>query len=292
MENKITDKKTTGYILEDLGMLLLLICLFSGTIILSLSPAGQKMEYTLMLLVTFTAVMLAAYRLVISSIVCAGLQVVVYTAYKIFFNYTLEVPIEVINYVWLFYPFITVGAMVLFIQRSIKIESEIGILREQVEDLVLIDSLTGLYNLKSLYLDLGSSIALATRKKTDITLMIVKLRYEPELKKILGRNNYMTLKQKLAVLVQETLRVEDKVYAIDDKGTLAMILLCDSAGAEIVKNRLKYNLNSKEAASEIIEHKTIKLDFQFAYLQYQTELYGKDVMGYKQKVESELQYDV
>ncbi|WFR55076.1 diguanylate cyclase [Anaerocolumna sp. AGMB13025] len=292
MANKITDKKITGYVLEDLGMLLLLICLFSGTVILSLSPVQQKMEFTLMLLVTFMAVMLAAYRLIIPSIVCAGFQVVVYTAYKIFMNYTFTETIEPINYIWLIYPLITVGAMILFIQRSIKIETEIGILREQVEDLVLIDSLTGLYNLKSLYLDLGSSIALATRKKTEITLMIVRLRYEPELKKILGRNYYNTLKQKLAVVVQETLRVEDKVYAIDDKGTLAMILLCDAGGAKIVKDRLKHNLNSKDAALEIIENKTIRLDFQFAYLQYQAEVYGKDVIGYKQKVESELQYDV
>jgi GGDEF domain-containing protein len=290
--NKITDKKTTGYVLEDLGMLLLLICLFSGTVILSLSPGSQKLEFTLMLLATFTAVMLAAYRLIIPGMVCAGLQVVVYTAYKIFMNYTFAETIEPINYVWLIYPLITVGAMILFIQRSIKTETEIEVLREQVEDLVLIDSLTGLYNLKSLYLDLSSFIALATRKKTEITLMILRLRYEPELKKILGRNNYNTLKQKLAVMVQETLRVEDKVYAIDDKGTLAMILLCDAGGAEIVKNRLKHNLDSKDAALEIVENKTIKLDFQFAYLQYQAEIYGKDVIGYKQKVESELQYDV
>ncbi len=292
MEYKVPDKKSTGYVMEDLGMLLLLICLFSGTILLSLAEREKKLEYTFMLLVTFTAVMLAAYRLIISGIVCAGLQVVVYTAYKIFSNYTMGTAIEPTDYIWLLYPLITVGAMILFIQRSIKIETEIGILRDQVEDLVLIDPLTGLYNLKSLYLDLQSSIALASRKKTEITLMIIKLKYEPELKKILGRNNYNMLKQKIAALVQETLRVEDKVYAIDDKGTLAMILLCDGKGAEIVKNRMKFNLSSKDAASEIIENKTIKLDFQFAYLEYEEAKYEKDVIGYKQKVESELQYDV
>jgi len=289
---KASNKNRTGYVLQDIGMLLVLASLFFGTIVLLNAPSQLKLENLIMLLITFAGVLLAAYRLVISGVVIVGLQIIIYTVYKLFFNYTQGVQIETISFIWLVYPLIAVGSMIIFIKRSMIMETEIEILREQVEELVLIDPLTGLYNLKSLYLDLNAEIALSIRRKTDITLMIVDLRYEAELRKILGKKNYNMLKQKIAMLLQDTLRIEDKIYAIDHKGTLAMILSCDREGAEIVKRRLKYILTAKDAIPDIIDNRTIKLDFQFGYLYYDDEIFKRNVIHYKQKVESELQYDV
>lgn len=292
MGQKASNKNRTGYVLQDIGMLLVLASLFFGTIVLLNAPSQLKLENLIMLLITFAGVLLAAYRLVISGVVIVGLQIIIYTVYKLFFNYTQGVQIETISFIWLVYPLIAVGSMIIFIKRSMIMETEIEILREQVEELVLIDPLTGLYNLKSLYLDLNAEIALSIRRKTDITLMIVDLRYEAELRKILGKKNYNMLKQKIAMLLQDTLRIEDKIYAIDHKGTLAMILSCDREGAEIVKRRLKYILTAKDAIPDIIDNRTIKLDFQFGYLYYDDEIFKRNVIHYKQKVESELQYDV
>jgi len=292
LEQKASNKNRKGYLSQDIAMLFLLINLFFGTIVLSIIPSEHELENMIMLLITFGGVLLAAYHLVVISVVCVGLQIVIYTTYKLFFYYSQGVPIENINFIWLLYPLLAVGSMILYIKRNIKMEMEIELLREQVEDLVLIDQLTGLYNLKSLYLDLQSEIALAIRKKTDITLMIISLRYEAELKKILNKKNYNILKQKIAMLIQDTLRIEDKVYAIDHNGTLAIILFCDEEGAEIVKRRLKSTLTAKDAIPDIIDNRTIKLDFQFGYLIYDEDKFKRDVIGYKQKVESELQYDV
>ncbi|MDD3174618.1 MAG: GGDEF domain-containing protein [Herbinix sp.] len=282
----------TNYLLQDIGMFALLVVLFAGIIVVVLAPQEMKLEFILMLLISYLAMLFAAYRMSVTAVISAGLQIIIYVVYKLFIYYSKGELLTPLHFTWIIYPLLAVGAMSLLISRTTRLEVQNEILREQIDKLVLIDPLTGLYNLKSLYLDLQGQIALAARRDFNITLMIISLRYEAELFKILGRSNFDTLKQKIAINVQDSLRIEDRVYAIDEKGALAIILSCKGEDAITIKNRILKKLSAEDAMPELIKNKVIKLDFQFGYLPYSPEIYGKDVIGYKQKVESELQYDV
>ncbi|MHB8128397.1 MAG: GGDEF domain-containing protein [Mobilitalea sp.] len=292
MQNKTYNYNKSSFLQQDLGMFVLLVTIFVGIMMALISPTEMRLEFIIMLLLSNVCMLLAAYRMVVTAVICAGLQVIIYTVYKLFFYYVNGVLLIPLHFIWIVYPLLVVGAMSLFVNRTSKLEIENEILKDQISQLVLIDPLTGLYNLKSLYLDLQGQIALAARKDTDITLMIISLRYEAELSKVIGKTNMDTLKQKIALKVQDILRVEDRIYSIDEKGSLAIILSCKEEEGLIVKQRLQARLTVEDAMPEIIKSKIIKIDFQFGYLQYSPEVYGKDIIGYKQKVESELQYDV
>lgn len=282
----------SGFLKQDIGIFILLAALFTGILATVLAPQERKLEFVILLLLSYMAMLFAAYGMALIAVVCAGLQIIIYAVYKLFAWYAYGTSILTLEFAWLIYPLLLTGAMNLFISRTLILENKIELLRGQAAKLVLIDSLTGLYNLKSLYLDLRGQIALAARRDMDITLMIMALRYEAELSRLLGRSNMDLLKQKIAMNVQDTLRVEDRIYAIDEKGSLAILLNCKGREAVIVKNRLLKKLTAADALPELIKDKSIKVDFRFGYLQYSHELYGNDVIGFKMKVEGELQYDV
>lgn len=292
MKQKKTFEFQTGYLLQDLGLQIFLGCILIGSIMEINVSENLQVEFLIMMIITFLGVVLAAFRFTTVAFISVGLQVIIYSSYKIFFIYTNGFEIQAVEFIWLLYPVITVGSMALFINRSMKLEMQNGMLREQIEKLVLIDPLTGLYNLKSLYMDLQGQTALSVRRNSEITLMIISLRYKAELNKVMGKKKFDLLKQRIAARIQDSLRIEDKVYAIDENGTIALILFCGYDAAGIVKSRVLNELMKKEAMSDIIIDKIIKLDFQIAYLQYDFEKYGKDIIGFKQRVESELQYDV
>ncbi|HKL98877.1 MAG TPA: hypothetical protein VJZ06_03075, partial [Mobilitalea sp.] len=135
--------KRSNYIQQDLGMFLFSATIFAGIIILINVPEDLKLEFIGMLLFTFFAILFAAYRLIIIAVICAGLQVTVFTAYKLFFYYIYGEAIQSIEFVWILYPLLAVGAMILFINRSNHLELVNRILHTQIDNLVLIDPLTG-----------------------------------------------------------------------------------------------------------------------------------------------------
>ena len=155
----------------------------------------------------------------------------------------------------------------------------------------MVNPLTKLYNLRSLYHDLYIQVSYAERNKLPLSLMVIVLKYESELKSILSRQNYERVIQRLAQIVSDTVRVEDKTYSTDHKGSLAIIMTCDKEGSEIAMGRLRSRISERDAFSDIADH-AIKIEVKMASMEYSKEEFGDDMMQFKQRVENELQYDV
>lgn len=284
-------KRATGYLIQDLGLVLFLLCV--GVMAMAVGNADQslQLEFVIMLLATFLAIMLAGFKLNSLSIVASGFAILTYTAYKVYCSYAYSDEIALLCYVWIFLPIASVGAMQMFIYGSRQTEMENDVLKEQVEELVMINSLTGLYNLRSLYNDLQKQTAYAERNGMNVCLMIIRLRYEQELRNVLSRSHYEALIQKMAQTVVDVVRVEDRTYSLDNKGTIGVILTCDQEGSEYAKKRIKSALEKPDTFQGITDG-AILVEVQIAGLQYDKEQYGNDMISFKQKVESELQYDV
>lgn len=287
----MTKHKSYGYLFQDLGLVLLLACLFTGALTVSYTPKPLLFEAVLMLLFIFGALLLTGFKLFGLSIVLSGLEVLIYTAYRLYLFLAYETEIPLISFVWIFLPILSVAAMYLFVSGNRKLELENDILREQVEELVMVNPLTKLYNLRSLYHDLYIQVSYAERNKLPLSLMIIVLKYESELKSILSRQNYERVIQRLAQIVSDTVRVEDKTYSTDHKGSLAIIMTCDKEGSEIAMGRLRSRISERDAFSDIADH-AIKIEVKMASMEYSREEFGDDMMQFKQRVEYELQYDV
>lgn len=287
----MTKHKSYGYLFQDLGLVLLLACLFTGALTVSYTPKPLLFEAVLMFLFIFLAILLTGFKLFGLSIVLSGLEVLIYTAYRLYLFLAYETEIPLISFVWIFLPILSVAAMYLFVSGNRKLELENDILREQVEELVMVNPLTKLYNLRSLYHDLYIQVSYAERNKLPLSLMVIVLKYESELKSILSRQNYERVIQRLAQIVSDTVRVEDKTYSTDHKGSLAIIMTCDKEGSEIAMGRLRSRISERDAFSDIADH-AIKIEVKMASMEYSKEEFGDDMMQFKQRVENELQYDV
>jgi len=284
-------KRATGYLLQDIGLVIFLICI--GILAITVGNAEQKeqIEFVVMLMATFLAVLLAGFKFNSLSVVTVGFSIVAYTAYKLYFLFAYSEIIVPLCYIWVTIPLIAVGAMQMFVYGNRQTELENDVLREQVEELVMINPLTGLYNLRSLYIDLKKQIAYAERKNVKTSLMIIKLRYEQELRSVLSRRNYETMIQQLADIIEDAVRVEDRTYSIDNQGSVGVILTCDQEGSEFVKKRIRSRVENEEAFKDITEE-AIRVEVKIACLEYNDKVYDDDLIAFKQKVESELQYDV
>ena len=287
----MVEKRATGYLFQDVGIFLLLGTILASALAVVNADKGMLMESTIMMLALFVAILFAAFKMNGIAIIVAGFQILAYSAYKLFVLYAYGVSIEWICYVWIILPIAAVASMIMFVSGSHRTEAENDILKEQVEELVMVNALTGLYNLRSLYNDMKKQTAYTDRNHLPLSLMIVKLRYEPELKKILSRSHYETLIQKLSVLVTDAVRVEDRIYSIDNNGSIAVLLTCDKKGTQFVASRIKAAVSSRESFAGITEE-AIKVDVKVATMQYNKEEFGDDVIQFKQRVENELQYDV
>lgn len=284
-------KRTTGYLLQDAGLFFLLICIGGAALLVGLVEAPMQLEFVIMLLATFLAILLAGFKLTGLAVVMAAFEVMIYTAYKLFFSFAYDREINLLCFGWLVLPFLAVGAMCMFVYGNRQTELENDVLKEQVDELVMVNSLTGLYNLRSMYTDLQRQAAYSERNNMVISLMIVKLRYGQELKKVLSRRNYETLIQKMATVVTDAVRLEDRTYSLDNQGTVGIILTCDQENSRYVKDRIKAHLEDKKTFEGITD-KAIRVEVKISCLEYEKEKYGLDMMMFKQRVESELQYDV
>ena len=284
------NKRSYEILLQDVGLLVFLVSVFCSALVIYIGGPALLIQNIIMLFFTVVAVMLVTFSVDMAAFVIVGFQLTCFTAYKLFNLIENGTVINVTSYTWLILPIAVVGSMKLFCFGRNRLELENNILKQQVEELVMIDALTGLYNLRSFYYDMERQIRYTRRNNLPLTLMIIQLRYAEELNKILSKKNYDELKQRLAGIVGDAIRVEDNEYSLDTDGSLAVILTCDDKGGELVCNRIRA-MTVEKGAFDNITNSSINVDVQIAFMLYKEEM-ENDVVYFKKCVEKELQYDV
>lgn len=286
----LRQKRKNGRLIQDVGILLLILSMFFAVISSTFAPDYLLVPELIMFAAACAGLLLAAYSFRYLAVIEAGLQVLIFVAYILFRHRVESMPIHWSCYAWVFLPLLGVGAMLLFQAMNYRNEQMNQILMQQMDDLVLIHPLTGLYNARALYLDLQRQMAYASRRKVDLCLMCIELRYGGELQKILTTSQFSQLLQTLAHVIENALRLEDKVYMMDDDGSMALILGCSAEGAMVVKNRIKDTVAKSELFHQIV-NQALRVDLRIGFLQYDSNAVSS-AMEFQQKVKNELQYDV
>lgn len=277
-------------LVQDIGMLLFLACLFVSTMIVAFSPESFLTQNLIMLLLLFFTAVLVVFRAQYAATVLTAFQILAFTAYKLYFYASEHAEIQKTDYLWVFLLLGVLAGLILFIREYSATETANAILNQQLEELTVVDPLTGLENLRSLYFNLARTMSLSARNGTDMGLMLIKLRYGNELKSILSRRGFEHLRQRLAEIVQNTLRLEDRIYSIDKDGSIGIIYFCDASGAQAIRNRLLNAIGQKDAFAGITD-KPVRVEVRIAFAEYDPS-FGTNAIPFFRKVESELQYDV
>ena len=286
----MNSKDISGKTLEDIGISVLLIALFTATIVDSLGGEFLFTENLVMTIVTFVAVLLAAIRVSNIPAIIAGIATVSYIAYKLYQMFAQGGTIEGLSYLWVAIPGLAVLGMALFSKGIQRLQRDNNVLSKQVEDLIMIDPLTGFYNLRSMYMDIQTQISYAERNNTYISLMIIRPRYRKELKDVLKKEQYEKVLVTFSKLIYETVRLEDRVYSLDSDGTIGVLLTCDRQGAKLVEKRIRSKIEKTNAFDNIAE-KPIRMEIQLGFLEYKKE-YNRDAIKFKSLVEEEVAYDI
>lgn len=283
-------KETTGKALQDIGITILLVALLLCAVLLA-ATTEQYFEGLLMLAGIFLAVLFAAFRLTAVAIVIAGLQTVAFVAYKIYSYVTGMTEVYPISFCWVALTLMAVAGAIMYVSGLKQMRLENQVLKQQVEELIMIDPLTGFYNLRSMFMDIQTQISYAERNGKAISLMIIKLRYLKELKSVLKKAQYDEVRVRLAKIVVDTVRLEDRVYVIDEEGSLGVLLTCDRNGAKLVEGRLRKKLDDP-AAFDGIAQTSIRVEVKIGSLQYKKEEFERDAILFKERVEEEVEYDL
>jgi len=283
-------KDNAGKTLQDVGMSILLVTLLASALLFA-ATIDTYLESVIMLVGIFLVVLFACFRVPAVAIVLASLQTVAFIAYKAYMMFALGENIVGKGLFWAALPGIACVGGVLFMNGIKRTALENQILKQQVEDLVMIDPLTGFYNLRSMFMDIQTQISFAERNNKPITLMVLKLRYGKELKNVLKKKEYENALIQLAKITYDVVRLEDRVYVIDDEGSLAILLTCDKTGAKSVEKRLRGRIENPDAFAGIAQS-PIRVEVKIGYLQYKKEEFQRDARLFKERVEEEVEYDL
>ena len=236
--NLIIRTKQAESVLQDVGLLVFLGGILAGALVIAASEGDARIENVVMFFVLGAGILLASYKARYIAVVLGSVQTLFYTVYKIYQAVANGVEITWMSYIWLVLPLLCIVAMLVFMQTTYKTEVMTEMLEEQLRNMVLVDVVTGLYNLKSMYMDLERQMAYSRRNQLKLSLMIVELRYVQELRSILNAGQFDELKRRMAEAIEDSVRLEDRLYAIDASGSIGIICTCDRGGTEIMKSTI------------------------------------------------------
>ena len=112
------------------------------------------------------------------------------------------------------------------------------------------------------------------------------------MRKVLKMPEYEKVIKQLSLLIVDTVRLEDRVYCIDDNGGFGIILTCDKEGTKIVEKRLREKLDDPKWFSGISDKQQIRAEVKLGYLQYEKTKYNRNANSFKDDVEEEVEYDM
>ena len=278
--------KYTGKTSYDLGTVLIFCAFAAASIVMSNCSQDLYKENLTMVVVTFTVAVLAAFRVVNAAMILAVLQTVIFIGIKIASAASGNLD-EKISLGWIVVPILIVLGYT-FINRAKK-EADLSqeIMNDQINELIMTDPVTGLYNLRSMYMDIQTQISYAERNGKDICLMILKPKYTEELKTALKAKEFKEVVVRLSKAVCDTVRLEDRVYSIDSEGGFGIILTCDLEGAGLVEERLAEKLGDEEMYSGVVAGNDIRVDMQYGCVQYDEGL-NRDAIRFRELAEAAL----
>ncbi|MCR5357237.1 MAG: GGDEF domain-containing protein [Lachnospiraceae bacterium] len=275
-----------GKVAYDMGSVLV----FSGFVLASIALAysGESLykENLTMVAVTFTVAVLAAFRVVNAATIMAAIQTILFLGVRVADMASAGFENKA-SFCWVFVPGLVVSGYSLINRAKTEQERTNEVKDEQIGELIVTDPVTGLYNLRSMYMDIQTQISYAERNNKQICLMILKPKYVEEMKAVLKKSEFNDVVVRLSKVVCDTVRLEDRVYAIDSEGCFGVILTCDLAGSKLVETRLTEKFGDKSLYAGVVPNNEIRIEMMLGCVQY-NEALRRDAIKLKEIAEADL----
>lgn len=251
--------------------------------------------YTENLFMTIATILAAAIAMAgnfLIPVIFAAVGTVSFAGFKIYSLIGEGSDFKYISFLWIVIPALCTFGMYLYSKGYRLLNLDNAILKQQIEELVMVDRITGLYNLRSMFMDMQTQISYAERNNTPVSLMIIRLRYPAEMRKVLKREQYEKVLNQMASIIKDSVRLEDRVYSIDNMGGFGLILTCDVEGTKLVEERIREKMADPMYFSKISDKHKIRAEIKIGFLEYSKEKYNRDANSFKNDVEEEVEFDI
>ncbi len=287
-EKIITEKKKkyAGKAAYDLGTVIIFCAFVAASIVMAGCGRELYKENLTMVAITFTVAVLAAFRVTNAAMILAAIQTVIFLGIKVASLASGGLDNKV-TLGWLIVPGLIVFGYSLINSSKLEQERTNEVMSEQINELIMTDPVTGLYNLRSMYMDIQTQISYAERNNKQICLMILRPKYVEEMKTVLKKAEFQDVVVRLSKVVCDTVRLEDRVYSIDSEGGFGVILTCDISGAKLVEERLTERFADRELYSGVVPNNEIRVEMRLGCVQYNESL-KRDAIRFKEMTEAAL----
>ncbi|AYD40435.1 diguanylate cyclase [Clostridium fermenticellae] len=246
-------------------------------------------ENYIMLTLVMIIALISYYTNVTFSLISVLAVDFVYSSYIFYRNIIKGISIDIKVYYWIIVIPITAVIVGILSQYILKLQIKLKKVNADNENLVMIDEATGIRNSSALFNEIPIYMSMSKRYELPVAIMLVRFKYSKKLKSIVGRDFFKNIIVKYSEIIEGSLRLEDRKYILNDADTFVFILIADEKGCEIVKKRLKNNLE-KVNLDESNVFKDLKLEAEVGYYNYNENI--KDAMDFVAKAEKEIYYDV
>ena len=150
-------KTSRIFLFQDLGILLFMVAVLAASLITALSGSPLLYQHVALMMAIMLLAVLLGLRVRIGGMVVAGVSILLFAVYKLYSYFAYHAPIEWTAYLW---PLIIVCAllgMTAFISYFSQIEGVNSILNVRLDQLTVMDPLTGLENNRSMVSSLSGS---------------------------------------------------------------------------------------------------------------------------------------
>ena len=277
-------------LLQDLGVFLFMASIIAGSLIVALTDRELLYQNVALLFGVFLVGLLIILRARTAGVIVSSVIILVFTIYKLYMRLAYLKPIEWTAFLWPLLVVATLAGMSLFVALLSTIEGVNSILNRRIDELTTIDPLTGLENLRSMVGSLKRYMALSERNGTFMGLMMVRLRYHEEIKKVLTTRQFNDLRHILAETIANVLRMEDRVFTMDENGSIAIIYFGEEKGVSVVKSRI-LNAVAKQNMLPDLNEQMLTVELSIVHRHYDKS-YSKDALRYINDVEKEFAYEV
>ena len=274
----------------DSYMIALVLELFIVVMILFISKENTNFLLNFIMLgITFLISITTYIGGIIFGLILTSVAIFLYASLIFYRNTVLNIDINYISYIWMLsMPIICMTSgrlsnVILALQQDNKV------LKDKYKNLVTVDEVTGLGNIKHFYSTLEKEMSKSNRHKNKLTLMMIKLPYYKEIRKIIGEEKTYNLVKSVSNIIIDSTRSEDERYYLESDMIGIIMPYTDFDGANTVKERIKKNIS--ELNLELNQGKSyIDIDTKIAIVEYKESINGS--IEFKNLCEEELQYDV
>jgi len=171
-----------------------------------------------------------------------------------------------------------------------KIQHENSDLRKENSELVVIDKETLLRSSQTFFDELQSYMNISSRYDIEVYLMLIKLKYNDEIAKVIGETKYNKIINEISHKIDSALREEDRKYILRDMNMFGIIFLSNKGGGKCVGNRLKETIQATKFKEDYVINK-IKLEITVGMTVYDENTVSNPYDFFRM-AEKDMEYDV